>query len=81
MTKELQHRCKEQLDLELKLTDAVKQYIVDKAYDPKYGARPLRRMIQTKLEDALADELLSGSVHRGDTVTVRVKKDEIVFEH
>ena len=46
MTKELQHRCKEQLDLELKLTDAVKQYIVDKAYDPKYGARPLRRMIR-----------------------------------
>ena len=79
MTKELQHRCKEQLDLELKLTDAVKQYIVDKAYEPKYGARPLRRMIQTKLEDALADELLSGRVHRGDTVTVRVKKDEIVF--
>ena len=75
MTKELQHRCKEQLDLELKLTDAVKQYIVDKAYEPKYGARPLRRMIQTKLED----ELLSGRVHRGDTVTVRVKKDEIVF--
>ena len=36
---------------------------------------------QTKLEDALADELLSGNVHRGDTVTVRVKKDEIVFEH
>ena len=81
MTKELQYRCKEQLDLELKLTDAVKQYIVDKAYEPKYGARPLRRMIQTKLEDALADELLSGKVHRGDTVTVRVKKDEIVFEH
>ena len=79
MTKELQHRCKEQLDLELKLTDAVKQYIVDKAYEPKYGARPLRRMIQTKLEDALADELLSGRVHRGDTVTVRVKKDKIVF--
>ena len=79
MTKELQHRCKEQLDLELKLTDAVKQYIVDKAYEPKYGARPLRRMIQTKLEDALADELLSGRVHLGDTVTVRVKKDEIVF--
>ena len=79
MTKELQHRCNEQLDLELKLTDAVKQYIVDKAYEPKYGARPLRRMIQTKLEDALADELLSGRVHRGDTVTVRVKKDEIVF--
>ena len=79
MTKELQQRCREQLDLELKVTDGVKQYIVDKAYDPKYGARPLRRMIQTKLEDTLADELLSGAIKRGSTVTVRIRKDEIVF--
>ena len=79
MTKELQQRCREQLDLELKITDGVKQYIVDKAYDPKYGARPLRRMIQTKLEDTLADELLSGAIKRGSTVTVRIRKDEIVF--
>ena len=75
----LQQRCREQLDLELKITDGVKQYIVDKAYDPKYGARPLRRMIQTKLEDTLADELLSGAIKRGSTVTVRIRKDEIVF--
>ena len=79
MTKELQQRCREQLDLELKITDGVKQYIVDKAYDPKYGARPLRRMIQTKLEDTLADELLSGAIKQGSTVTVRIRKDEIVF--
>ncbi len=79
MTKELQQRCREQLDIELKITDAVRQYIVDKAYDPKYGARPLRRMIQTKLEDSLADALLSGEIKKGTTVNVRVKKDEIVF--
>ena len=79
MTKELQQRCREQLGIELKITDAVRQYIVDKAYDPKYGARPLRRMIQTKLEDALADALLSGEIKKGTTVNVRVKKDEITF--
>ena len=79
MTKELQQRCREQLGIELKITDAVRQYIVDKAYDPKYGARPLRRMIQTKLEDSLADALLSGEIKKGTTVTVRVKKDEIIF--
>ncbi|WP_294786397.1 ATP-dependent Clp protease ATP-binding subunit [uncultured Eubacterium sp.] len=79
MTKELQQRCGEQLGIELKITDAVRQYIVDKAYDPKYGARPLRRMIQTKLEDSLADALLSGEIKKGTTVNVRVKKDEITF--
>ena len=79
MTKELQQRCREQLGIELKITDAVRQNIVDKAYDPKYGARPLRRMIQTKLEDSLADALLSGEIKKGTTVNVRVKKDEVVF--
>ncbi len=79
MTKELQQRCREQLGIELKITDAVRQYIVDKAYDPKYGARPLRRMIQTKLEDSLSDALLSGEIKKGTTVNVRVKKDEVVF--
>ena len=80
MTKDLQKRCKEQLDIQLNIRDSVKKYIVEKAYDPKYGARPLRRMIQTKLEDALADELLSGQVKRGDTVDVGVKKDNVVFQ-
>ena len=80
MTKELQQRCQKQFGIELKITDAVRQYIVDKAYDPKYGARPLRRMIQTKLEDSLSDALLSGELKKGTTVTVRVKKDKIIFE-
>lgn len=79
MTKELQTRCERQMEIRLNIRDSVKKYIVEKAYDPKYGARPLRRMIQTKLEDALADEILSGNVKRGDIVHVSVRKDEVVF--
>ena len=80
MTGELQERCKNQLEISLHIRDSVKKYIVEKSYNPKYGARPLRRMIQTKLEDALADEILSGNVKRGDTVRVTVRRDQIIFE-
>ena len=53
MTKELAKRCETQLGITLVVRDAAKQYIVDKAYDPKYGARPLRRKIQ---DDRLDEE-------------------------
>ncbi len=80
MTKDLQKRCAGQMEIHLNIRDSVKKYIVEKAYDPKYGARPLRRMIQTKLEDSLADEMLAGRIKRGDTVDVGLKKDEITFQ-
>ncbi|SDB07719.1 ATP-dependent Clp protease ATP-binding subunit [Eubacterium oxidoreducens] len=80
MTKELIHRCKEQMDITINIKASVKKYICDKAFDPKYGARPLRRMIQTKLEDELADEVINGVIKRGDTVDIGMKKGEIVFE-
>ena len=70
----------EQLDLELKITDGVKQYIVDKAYDPKYGARPLRRQIQNDIEDELAEEILSGKVKKDTEVVVTIHKEKVVFE-
>ena len=54
--------------------------IVETAYDPKYGARPLRRVIQSKIEDALAEEILAGRIKRGGRVEVGLKKKEIVFE-
>ena len=53
--------------------------MVDTAYEPKYGARPLRRMIQNKIEDGLAEELLAGKVKAGDVVEVAVHKKEIAF--
>ncbi len=79
MTKTLVERCRTQMGITLVIRDSVKTYIAEKAYDPKYGARPLRRMIQNKLEDGLAEELLSGRFHQGNTVVVTVRKGEICF--
>ena len=80
LSRTLVERCEKQMDIELHIRDSVKAYIVEQAYDPKYGARPLRRMIQNKIEDELAEEILAGKIHRGDTVEVGLKKKKIVFE-
>lgn len=80
MTKELAKRCETQLGITLVVRDAAKQYIVDKAYDPKYGARPLRRKIQDEIEDPLAEKLFDGSIRRGDEVIVTTKKNAIFLE-
>ena len=77
MTKSLVKRAKDQLDITLNIRDSVKKYIVEKAYDPKCGARPLRRMIQDKIEDMLAEEILAGSIKNGDVVDVGMKKNEV----
>lgn len=79
MTRSLVKRCKEQMDITLNIRDSVKKYIVEKAYDQKYGARPLRRMIQTKIEDTLAEEILSGNIKGGDVVDAGIRKDEVHF--
>ena len=80
LAKTFVERCRTQMEIELHIRDSVKAYIVETAYDPKYGARPLRRMIQSKIEDALAEEILAGRIKRGDRVEVGLKKKEIVFE-
>lgn len=80
MTKEISERCKNQLGITLTVRDSAKSYIVEKAYDPKYGARPLRRKIQNEIEDKLAEELLSGGLKRDTDVVVTTKKNVIVFE-
>lgn len=74
MLKELKNRVQAQMDIELKFTDNMKKYIFEKGYDKKYGARPLRRAIQTYVEDELAEAILAGGVHKGEVVTVTVKK-------
>ena len=79
MTKNLVERCKVQMDIQLVIRDTAKSYVVEKAYDPKFGARPLRRMIQTEIEDKLAEEILSGSVKKGDTVAIGTKNKQIHF--
>ena len=80
MTNELQKRCKDQLQINLVVRDAAKSYIVEKAYDRKYGARPLRRKIQNEIEDRLAEEIIAGKVKAGDRVVVTTKNKTLVVE-
>ena len=80
MASELQKRCREQLQIELVIRDAAKAYIVEKAYDRKYGARPLRRKIQDEIEDRLAEEIIAGKVKAGDRVVVTTKNKALVVE-
>ena len=80
LLKTLEKRCAEQMDIHLTVTNAVKDNIAEKGSDNKYGARPLRRAIQSRIEDALANEILEGKVKRGDHVQVKLHKNEIIFE-
>ena len=80
MASELQKRCREQLQIELVIRDAAKAYIVEKAYDRKYGARPLRRKIQDEIEDRLAEEIIAGKVKVGDRVVVTTRHKELIVE-
>ena len=80
MTNELQKRCKDQLQINLVVRDAAKSDIVEKAYDRKYGARPLRRKIQNEIEDRLAEEIIAGKVKAGDRVVVTTKNKMLVVE-
>ena len=75
----LVNRCKSLQNITLKIRPVAERWIVDKAYDPKYGARPLRRKIQTELEDLLSEKILAGDIHPGDQVTVGVKNDKLSF--
>lgn len=79
LLKDLIGRSKTQMDIELKIRDAVKDHLVDTSYDSKYGARPLKRAIQNQLEDPLAEAILSGTIKKGDTVAVGIRKKEIKF--
>ena len=76
----LERRCKEQMDIELKVRDTVKEYLVENSFDSKYGARPLKRAIQSKIEDPLAEAILNGEVKKGDTVAAGMNKKEITFK-
>jgi ATP-dependent Clp protease ATP-binding subunit ClpB len=69
-----------QRDIQLHLTDAAKHFLADKGYDPAFGARPLKRMIQRFVADPLALELLEGHFSPGDTILVTVDGDHLVFE-
>ncbi len=79
MMKDIMKRTSEQMNITLTVNEAAKNYLIDKGYDEKYGARPLRRTIQSCLEDKLAEEILDGKINEGDEVKVTATKDGLKF--
>ena len=77
LANDLQKRAKEQLDIDIVFRDSAKELIVEKAYDRKYGARPLKRKIQDEVEDLLSEEIIEGKIKAGDKVIISTKKREI----
>jgi len=75
----LSKRCEAQMQMKLTFSGSCKEYLVEKYADYKMGARPLKRAIQSVIEDKLAEEILSGRVKAGDKVTVGVRNEQITF--
>ena len=69
----------ERAGIHLTVPEAALELVAERGYDPRYGARPLRRVIRTELEDAAARMLLSGEANRGDTLTARVEDGKIIL--
>ena len=80
LSKNLIKRCRNQMDIDLTVTPALKDYIVEKHTDSKMGARPMKRAIQTEIEDVLAQEILSGNVKAGDKVSAVLKNKKVAFK-
>ncbi len=80
LLKNFAKRVKKQMNIDLRYGEAVKNYIFEKGYDKKYGARPLRRAIQNEIEDKMAEELLAGNIKAGQTVRVSVLKSGVKFK-
>ena len=68
-------------EIDLRITTAALDVLADAGYDPEYGARPLRRAIQSKVEDMLSDEIISGEVKAGDSITVGGSQGKITLRH
>ena len=79
MCRDFTKRIEDQMDIRLTLRESAKALIAEKGTDAKYGARPLRRALQTELEDKLAEAILNGEVKRGDCIEAGTVKKEIRF--
>ncbi len=79
MLSQVQGQLKEK-DIKLEITDAAKDYLGEKGYDPAFGARPLRRVIEREVEDQLSDALLNGKFRTGETIKIDYQDDKIMLE-
>ena len=76
LVQDLNRRLADQ-QMRVKLTDAAKQYVIERAYDPVYGARPLRRFVQHHVETLIARKLIAGQIPSGSEITIDVQNDEL----
>lgn len=79
MLQNISKRTMAQMNISIEIMDEAIDFIVEKGYDQHYGARPLRRSIQTHIEDKLAEEVLEGTIKQGDSVVVECKDNELSF--
>ena len=79
LTESLGKRLKEK-NLGLTITERAKDYVIDNSFDPIYGARPLKRFLQSKVETLIARAILSGKYNDGDTVTVDAENGELILK-
>lgn len=79
LLKDLEKRSLEQMNIPLRISRQVKDYLIETSFDNKYGARPLKRAIQSKLEDPLAEKILSGEIKKGDPVSIGLHRQSITF--
>lgn len=78
--KDIISRTKENIDIKLYLDDSAKEYILNKGYDEQYGARKLKRVLTTELEDLIADEKISGNINSGDDLLITMTDNKLVFK-
>ena len=78
MVNTIDKRTKEHMDIGIEVSDEALMKLAEVGFDPKFGARPLRRAIQTHVEDAMAESILAGEVKEGDTVEITYKDDKFV---
>jgi len=71
----------EELGLDVEFDEHAKEFLTDKGFDPKYGARPLRRALQKYVEDPMAEDILNNEIHEGDTIRIthEGEEDELAF--
>ena len=79
LLKELKNRVASQMNIELRTGSTLSKFIYDKGYDKKFGARPIKRAIQTYIEDPLAEEILNGRISAGDTILISVREGKVKF--
>jgi ATP-dependent Clp protease ATP-binding subunit ClpA len=73
-------RLQKNRNITLQLDEKAKDFLVQKGYDPQYGARPMRRAVERFLEDPLAEEILKGALHDNEPIQVTAENDHLIFK-